>query len=90
MLNGYADEIVFCDPNPSLKDEFASLMAQRQECSPTARLLSNGARRGIQTLERINVLFYRRDGTGDGGSVCLCWLNHFYSSCLRKCRPKAV
>lgn len=84
ILNGYADEIVFCDPDLSLKDEFASLVAQREGHRLTARLISDGVRRGIQTLERIDILFYRRDSRGEGGSGVLVLAKPFLPSVLEK------
>lgn len=88
MLNGYADEVVFCDPNPSLRTEFASLMAQRKENFSTARLISDDAERGIEPLERIDVLFYRRDSKGEGGSGLMVLSKLFLPQVLERMPPE--
>ena len=88
MLSSYVDEVIFCDPCPHLKTEFVSLMAQRSEHLPSARLISDGARRGIETLERIDVLFYRRDSRGEGGSNVLVLAKPFLLTVLERMPPE--
>ncbi len=88
MLSNYVDEVIFCDPNPNLKAELASLNVQEKEYLPTARLISDGARRGIRTLERIDVLFYRKDSMGEGGSGVLVLAKPFLLTVLEKMPPE--
>ena len=63
-------------------------MARRGERLPNARLISDGARRGIETLERIDVLFYRRDSWGEGGSNVLVLAKPFLLTVLEKMPPE--
>ena len=88
LLNGYADEVVFCDPDPNMKNAFLTLADSLPNMSPKARLISDGARRGIQTLARIDVLFYRRDSTGEGGSNVLVLAKPFLPTVLEKMPSK--
>ena len=88
ILSNYVDEVIFCDPKPSLKAELASLNVQKKEDLPAARLISDGARRGIETLERIDVLFYRRDSRGEGGSNVLVLAKPFLLTVLERMPPE--
>ncbi len=88
ILSKYVDEVVFCDPDLSLKTEFMSSMSSWGKRLPAARLISDDARRGIQTLERIDVLFYRRDSTGEGGSNVLVLAKPFLPTVLEKMPSK--
>ena len=87
MLNGYVDEVIFCDPSPDVKTAFASIAGKAGDL-PNARLISEGARRGIKTLGRIDVFFYRRDSTGEGGSNVLVLAKPFLPTVLEKMPSK--
>lgn len=84
LLNNYVNEVIFCDPSPRLKTEFTSLMSQRSKQLPNARLISDDARRGVKALERIDVLFYRRDSMGEGGSGVLVLAKPFLLTVLER------
>ncbi len=88
MLSGYANEVVFCDPDPNVQAEFSTISNNLPDISLRARLISDDARRGIQTLERIDVLFYRRDSTGEGGSNILVLAKPFLPTVLEKMPSK--
>ena len=64
------------------------MIEQRKGYLPTAHLISDGARRGIQTLERIDVLFYRKDSMGEGGSRVLVLAKPFLLTVLERMPPE--
>ena len=62
-LAGLVDEIIFCDISPNLRDD--------PTCGghlPRRQFLRMDVIEAIGSIERIDVLFYRRDGTSEGGS----------------------
>lgn len=88
ILTNYVDEVVFCDLSTSLKADLSDLMVSKPEQLPFARSISGDARRGVQTMERIDVLFYRRDGMGEGGSRVLVLAKPFLLTVLEKMPPE--
>lgn len=84
MLSNYVEEVVFCDLGSSLAAELSDLVAAKPETFPSARYLPDGARRGVQMMERIDVLFYRRDSMGEGGSGVLVLAKPFLLAVLEK------
>lgn len=68
ILAPYADEVVFCDKDIHIAANQQIIIAKRQNTAPRARVLCGDARDVVKEVERIDVLFYRRDGVGEGGS----------------------
>lgn len=68
ILASYADEVVFCDKEIHIAAEQQILIAKRPNLAPRARVQCGDARDVVKEIERIDVLFYRRDGVGEGGS----------------------
>ena len=68
ILTPYVDEIIFCDKNISIAAKQQIMIAQRPNLVPRARIQCGDARDLVKEIERIDVLFYRRDGVGEGGS----------------------
>lgn len=68
ILAPYADEVIFCDKDISIAAEQQILIAKRSNTAPSARVQCGGARDIVKELDCIDVLFYRRDGVGEGGS----------------------
>jgi hypothetical protein len=68
LLRPYADEAVFCDSDGRLESRLRRLACASESGGPTALIRIGDARQVILTLSRINVLFYRRDSEGEGGS----------------------
>jgi len=62
ILKDCADEIIFCDINPKLGRSY------KNEGSPNARFCIGDVKKVVSELPVINVLFYRRDSEGEGGS----------------------
>jgi hypothetical protein len=69
LLTGFVDTIVFCDINPELSRLVARVAAEAGEPDlPEVRAMIDDASQALEQLETINVLFYRRDSDGEGGS----------------------
>ncbi len=68
LLAGMVDEIVFCDISHGLKAEWSRIADMLPPGTPKASLMSADALLAVQTIPRVDVLFYRRDSTGEGGS----------------------
>jgi len=80
ILSGIVDEIYFCDirAKPSKKTK------QNNKGNPKAVFLHGDAREQITHLEDIDVLFYRRDSNGEGGSSLFVLGDSFLPSILEK------
>jgi hypothetical protein len=73
LLRPYADEVIFCDINKSLRprwQKFANTMAPG---GLRPAFLIGDAREVISRITRIDVLFYRNDSGGEGGSGVFAW-----------------
>ena len=68
ILKPFADEVIFCDKDIHLAAEHQFLIAKRPNVAPRARVQCGDARDTVKDVEHIDVLFYRRDGVGEGGS----------------------
>lgn len=66
MLSGIVDQIIYCDINP-IFSERSVRQASTAELPAIIRL-NHEALAAVSEVERIDVLFYRRDSTGEGGS----------------------
>lgn len=64
-LSGLFDTFIFCDPNRSIKKTFDQL----SEKIPNARLLNLSIKEALLRISVIDLLFYRRDSAGPGGSA---------------------
>lgn len=63
-LTGIVDEIIYCDINPNLRDD-RSLVDSN---GPKRTFWRKDIREALEQIPRIDVFFYRRDGTSEGGS----------------------
>lgn len=68
LVQPYADRIVFCDVDGGLELEWRVHESKRSR-AVKAEFRIDDARKVIASLHRIDVLFYRRDGDGEGGSA---------------------
>ena len=68
ILERYVDEVIFCDRDIKIAAKQQILIVQRPNIAPRARVRCGDARDVVKEIERIDVLFYRRDGVGEGGS----------------------
>jgi hypothetical protein len=84
LLRDFADEVVFCDVNPSLPRLWKDIAARIAEGSPKASFLSEDVRTAVDGIERIDVFFYRHDSDGEGGSGVFVLGNSFLPALLRR------
>lgn len=63
-LTGIADEIIYCDVSTHLRDD-PSLVGGS---GPRRTFWQKDVRDALRQIPRIDVFFYRRDGTSEGGS----------------------
>lgn len=68
LLQPYADRIVFCDIDERLEPEWREREPHLSRAVKTEFRIDD-ARRVIESLQQIDVLFYRRDSAGEGGSA---------------------
>jgi len=68
ILKHYAEEVIFCDMDIHLAAEQQFLLAKRPNFAPRARVQYGDARDTVNEVHHIDVLFYRCDGVGEGGS----------------------
>jgi hypothetical protein len=68
LLRRYADEVIFCDVDPSLLPRWKRMVGSEAAPEPRPSFLIGDARGVISRIAVINVLFYRQDSAGEGGS----------------------
>jgi hypothetical protein len=68
LLRPYADEVIFCDVKKSLQPRWQKCVNAMAHAGPRPTFLIGDAREVISRITRINVLFYRKDSDGEGGS----------------------
>lgn len=69
ILRTYVDEVIFCDVDQTLLSQWQKICATTSfDGGPTAHFRVGDAREVIQSIEWIDVLFYRRDSDGESGS----------------------
>jgi hypothetical protein len=70
LLSGYVGNVIFCDINPRLRSRWErTLHSIADNKLPTAEFIMGDAKDVCLRLPKIDVLFYRRDSTGEGGSA---------------------
>jgi hypothetical protein len=65
ILNDLVDEIIYCDLNKYSLKRFM----QKHLSFPKAQFILRDAVEAIKEIECIDVLFYRKDSSGEGGSA---------------------
>lgn len=69
LLGEFVDEVVFCDRLPSISASLAGAKAKGLvPAAPASRCLSVPWRSALSDLKCVDVLFYRNDSEGEGGS----------------------
>jgi hypothetical protein len=87
LLRHAVDFIVFCDINPKLKWRVVDAQAGGAAL-PEARFEDGDAREVLMRLERIDVLFYRRDSMGEGGSGVAVNSRDYLGQFVRRLPPE--
>lgn len=64
LLNGLVDEVIFCD----LRLPHRLIQKNESDALPSIRFLQGDVNICIDTIQTINVLFYRNDSASEGGS----------------------
>ncbi len=68
LLDRYTDEVIFCDINASLLPRWKRIVSTETATEPRPSFLIGDVREAISRVAVINLLFYRRDSAGEGGS----------------------
>jgi hypothetical protein len=68
LLRRYAEEVIFCDIDPSLLPRWKRIVGTEAATEPRPSFLVGDAREVMSHIAVIDVLFYRRDSAGEGGS----------------------
>lgn len=68
ILKPYAEEVIFCDTDIHLAAEQQFLIAKRPNVAPRALVQYGDARDTVKDIDHVDVLFYRCDSAGEGGS----------------------
>jgi len=69
LLSGYVDKIIFCDIDPRMRSRWKRILKEiNDDQLPTAEFIVGDAKEVCLGLPVIDVLFYRKDSTGEGGS----------------------
>jgi hypothetical protein len=83
ILRRYADEVIFSDIDPSLLPRWKRIVGTT-ESEPRPSFLVGDAREVISRIAVIDVLFYRRDSAGEGGSGLLVLGDSFLRHVLER------
>jgi hypothetical protein len=68
LLRDYVDEVIFCDVDERLSSKWHRIASATEFNSPAATFRVRDVNQIVHTLSVINLLFYRRDSAGEGGS----------------------
>jgi hypothetical protein len=84
LLHTFADEVVFCDINRLFQADWRKIAARITDAVPKAVFVNEDARTAVSAMDRIDVLFYRSDSTGEGGSGLFVLGDSFLPHLLRR------
>jgi len=84
ILKDYVDEICFCD----IKSTPSTLIFKKRLEHPTPRFKQGDARDVITQIGKIDVLFYRKDSNGEGGSRLFVLGDSFFPRILEMFNPQ--
>lgn len=87
LLAGIVDEIIFCDTNTFLPERWARREQSEGPSLPKTTLRLNDLRDEVNHIPVIDVLFYRRDSPGEGGSGVYVLGDSVLPSILRRMNP---
>lgn len=87
LLQPFVDQVVFCDINSALLPRWRKSTRTLLD-GPHASFLIGDVRQVIASVEVIDVLFYRGDSTGEGGSSVFVLGDSFLPCILERFHPK--
>ena len=79
-LDGLFDTFIFCDRNKSVRKKFEEVA----ESIPKARLLNLSIQDALKKISVIDILFYRRDSDGPGGSAIYVFGDKYFKDIAPK------
>jgi hypothetical protein len=68
LLRHYVDEVIFCDIDKRQSRTWRKVVADAETNLPVATFVLGDVKQIVHILPTINLLFYRRDSAGEGGS----------------------
>lgn len=68
ILQPYVDRVIFCDRSPCLIETYKAIELNVKAGLPKVRFISGCVADVLKMIQRIDVLFYRCDSNGEGGS----------------------
>lgn len=68
LLRPFSDRIIFCDINLEVKETYEKIISKRITNNANYKLIIDSAHNAINRIQKIDVLFYRCDSGGEGGS----------------------
>lgn len=80
ILSEIVDEIIFCDISPLAEKEFH----KQQASFPKASFLLQDVIIALKEINYIDVFFYRKDSTGEGGSAIYFFGDHVFPLIVEK------
>jgi len=87
LLKPFASEVIFCDINSELLPQWRKA-AGHEPGMPISSFLIGDVRQVVASVEVIDVLFYRGDSKGEGGSGVFVLGDSFLPSILERFNPK--
>jgi hypothetical protein len=84
LLSPYADQVIFCDINKSLQARLQKCVNRMGPPEPRPTFVLSDAREAVSRIIQINVLFYRKDSDGEGGSGVFVLGDSFLPPILRR------
>jgi hypothetical protein len=87
LMKPYADRVIFCDIR-ARRPQWGRLARDAPANHPRASFLVGDVRQVIGDVEVIDVLFYRRDSNGDGGSAVFVLGDSVLPSILARFPPE--
>lgn len=75
---------MFCDSKATLRRQWAKIVATSDVDALSTSFLVEDVRVAVDQVERIDVLFYRRDSAGEGGSGVFVLGDSFLPKVLRR------
>lgn len=87
LLAPFADEVIFCDINSRLLPQWRKAVGSGSGV-PRASFMIGDVREVIASIEVIDVLFYRGDSPGEGGSGVFVLGDSFLPSILERFSPQ--
>lgn len=87
LLAPFADEVIFCDLNSKLLPLWRKVVSSGSGV-PRAEFMTGDVRKVISNIKVIDVLFYRNDNPGEGGSGVFVLGDSFLPSILERFNPR--